>query len=277
MPSSMLPGLKLQRLLIEQGGIEADENQNPSPHPQSSFSSIIPSTVRSSSDWTPLSSRTNSVHNQIISYDSKLSSTEDRLDRLLAEMEPDNPTSSPSSIVKNPNQHHHPSPNSSPAAHHQKLECWELSSLETRFQPVHHTSSSIQSSPLRPCLKARSTSLSSSNRSSISSRQSIDPMPKDSTQADLDFIPSSDHPHHLDLDQDRSSKVRFDDDQIEEILTWSRESYDRKGPLPITKLNVREIIELRSIKEELGISPSIPIKLTATCTRPPSPTSATMC
>ncbi|KAI9629608.1 hypothetical protein KEM48_012829, partial [Puccinia striiformis f. sp. tritici PST-130] len=45
------------------------------------------------------------------------------------------------------------------------------------------------------------------------------------------------------------------------MIVLSRESYDRKGPLPIMKLNLREVIELKLIKEELGISPISPVSI----------------
>ncbi|KAG0145498.1 hypothetical protein CROQUDRAFT_658554 [Cronartium quercuum f. sp. fusiforme G11] len=51
-------------------------------------------------------------------------------------------------------------------------------------------------------------------------------------------------------------KVRFCEGVVEEVLTWSPDIYDRKGPEPITRLSMREVIELKLIKEEvLGLRP----------------------
>ncbi|KAH9812744.1 hypothetical protein DFH28DRAFT_1109447 [Melampsora americana] len=46
-------------------------------------------------------------------------------------------------------------------------------------------------------------------------------------------------------------RVRFCEGAVEEILTWSAETYDRKGPEPVNKLSMREMIELKLIKEEV--------------------------
>ncbi|OAW00046.1 hypothetical protein PTTG_25151 [Puccinia triticina 1-1 BBBD Race 1] len=181
--------------------------------------------------WTPLSTRAAPVGRHPPHQ-------EDRLDRLLAAME--------AHAAARPADSPPPCPASPPPA-----ECWELLSLETRFQPRH-------ACPLRPCLKIHTRSLP----------LAVQPEEEEEhprTTASLPAQPSA----LLDLarrpqdDRPSSARVRFDDATVEQLLTWSRESYDRKGPLPITKLNLRELIELKLIKEELGISPvpvSVPIE-----------------
>lgn len=218
-PSIMCVGLKYQRLISK----EEDENKD---HHSSYALSWKQPVTRLSSDWTPLSSRSSPCNNQLRSPDRRPASTEDRLDRLLAEMGSGSP---PKSIVSSNTSVTKPIP----------VECWELSCLETRFHPAH---TSFTVTTLRPCLKNLSTSISSA--SSTESSETDDPLP------DICSM-SEDVDQNLD---DRSVKVRFDDNRIEEFFTWSRESYDRKGPQPITKLNIREILELKLIKEELGIS-----------------------
>ncbi|KAI9620283.1 hypothetical protein H4Q26_013853 [Puccinia striiformis f. sp. tritici PST-130] len=197
-----------------------------------------------SREWTPLSMRSTGLSGRRQTP----VQPEDRLDRLLAEMEAVSPTTlSFSNVPLHDSSKPMSSSLSSPV---NSLECWELHSLETRFQPVHHHSSS---SPLRPCLKNRSTSICSSSFSEDAQISVIFSDPPFET---------IDHPSSpLDLDDDRVVRVRFADDTVEELLTWSRESYDRKGPLPIMKLNLREVIELKLIKEELGISPISPVSI----------------
>ncbi|WAQ88090.1 hypothetical protein PtA15_9A215 [Puccinia triticina] len=138
----------------------------------------------------------------------------DQLDTLLGDA-PRWPASTPSTPAAQQAQWTPLSTRAAPVGRHpphqedrlDRLLCWELLSLETRFQPRH-------ACPLRPCLKIHTRSL-----------------------------PLAD-------DRPSSARVRFDDATVEQLLTWSRESYDRKGPLPITKLNLRELIELKLIKED---------------------------
>ncbi|KNZ60073.1 hypothetical protein VP01_1614g2 [Puccinia sorghi] len=229
--------LQLQRLIAEQ----QTEHQTEQQFSPNDFDSPP------SRQWTPLSSRvSNSLSQQTPAQ------PVDRLDRLLADME--------TVIATSPNpplSHHQSSLGSSPQPPSPSPpECWELPSLETRFQPIH---TGPHSRPLRPCLKTRSTSISSSvsvSDDTHSSASDSDSASSHSQFSDPPFEALELPPNPLDIDDERAVRVRFDDDTVEEFLTWSRESYDRKGPMPITKLNLREVIELKLIKEELGISPS---------------------
>ncbi|KAA1112841.1 hypothetical protein PGT21_012468 [Puccinia graminis f. sp. tritici] len=281
--SSLGAGFALQQVLI------AEEQQ---PHqPETAGHGRDGVDWRASEEWTPLSRRSSVAAGSISARQQTPAQPVDRLDRLLAEMEGSSSPPPPASITTTLS-----SDSPSLASSSSLLDCWELHSLETRFHPVHHTASSSSSSsasknnspliPLRPCLKNRSTSVSSldysssssntrssTNRSSSSSASSSsqcsgteeeeeeEEREEDGSQNSDSASESALHSPPLDADEiedgDRTIRVvRFDDDSVEEFLTWSRESYDRKGPLPITKLNLREVIELKLIKEELGISPA---------------------
>ncbi|KAH9456853.1 hypothetical protein Pst134EA_020764 [Puccinia striiformis f. sp. tritici] len=245
---SICAGFELQKLIEEP---EVDEQQQ---QQQTTTTSGVD--WYASREWTPLSMRSTGLSGRRQTP----VQPEDRLDRLLAEMEAVSPTTlSFSNVPLHDSSKPMSSSLSSPV---NSLECWELHSLETRFQPVHHHSSS---SPLRPCLKNRSTSICSSSFSEDAQFSESDSAScasgSQSSSSDPPFE-TIDHPSSpLDLDDDRVVRVRFADDTVEELLTWSRESYDRKGPLPIMKLNLREVIELKLIKEELGISPISPVSI----------------
>ncbi|PLW05055.1 hypothetical protein PCANC_27624 [Puccinia coronata f. sp. avenae] len=248
-PSSLLPALstspsgsQLQTLTFDAAGnkpaMHDDNNDGDHHHHHHHHHHDALDWRVSSREWTPLSQRSSLAARQ-----QTPAQTEDRLDRLLADMDAlASPLLQCSSNIP---------PLDSPQLG-SLSECWELHSLETRFHPFHNTTTNH---PLRPCLKSRSTSVSSASSDTRSS--SSDSNSTHNSQH-FELTPSFQLLHHpaLELQDDRTVRVRFDDDPVEEFLTWSRESYDRKGPMPITKLNLREVIELKLIKEELGISPT---------------------
>ncbi|KAI9621656.1 hypothetical protein H4Q26_015664 [Puccinia striiformis f. sp. tritici PST-130] len=122
---SICAGFELQKL-IEEPEVGDDEQQT-----TTTTSGVD---WYASREWTPLSMRSTGLSGRRQTP----VQPEDRLDRLLAEMEAVSPTTLSFSNSRMLGTH----------------------SLETRFQPVHHHSSS---SPLRPCLKNRSTSICSSS------------------------------------------------------------------------------------------------------------------
>ncbi|MBW0522707.1 hypothetical protein O181_062422 [Austropuccinia psidii MF-1] len=239
---SLCAGFAFTRLIEEEEEEEETEEEEVHQLMEQEFGLNWTRSSRPSQAWIPLSAR--SSHHPDPST-SSIQSTEDRLDKLLAEIGAQtNDTSIDSNTLSSPKiipcQ-------SSPI----DLECWELFQLESRFQPIQ--SSLIL--PLRSCLKSEQFSPSSTLSSDLITPSQI----------------QTDQSTDLHLNENRnqnesvaSTRVRFDDQQAEEILTWSSESYDRKGPQPITKLNVREVIELKLIKEELGISQSPSINICQT-------------
>ncbi|POW19712.1 hypothetical protein PSHT_04360 [Puccinia striiformis] len=230
---SICAGFELQKLIEEP---EVDEQQQ---QQQTTTTSGVD--WYASREWTPLSMRSTGLSGRRQTP----VQPEDRLDRLLAEMEAVPPTTlSFSNVPLHDSSKPMSSSLSSPV---NSLECWELHSLETlAFNLSITTPHLLPFAPVSKIAPPQSAPLRSPK--TLSSRNQI-PLP---------VHPALNHP--LLTPPSKLSTIPLPPSNLM-MIVLSRESYDRKGPLPIMKLNLREVIELKLIKEELGISPISPVSI----------------